>query len=63
MERPSNGGSRLTATCSSWCLSTGGISLNDEGVDAASVLYSSAEINFGTDVISVTAGMMMAVAN
>lgn len=59
MERPSRVGSKLTATLSSWCRKTGGISLKDEGVDADTTLYSSTEMNFGRDVMSDTAGMVV----
>ena len=51
------GGSKRIDTFSSLCRRTGGMSVNDCGVDATSVSYSSGEICAGTLDVIVTEGI------
>lgn len=48
--KPSRLGSNVAETCSSLYRKTGGMSLNDTGVDATKTVCSSEEICFGTEV-------------
>jgi hypothetical protein len=57
-EKSSTGGSRVTLTFSCLWRRTGGMSLNELGVDPTKSLCSSGDTYVGVDVINVTAGML-----
>jgi len=55
----SRGGSKETVTFSSVCLTTGGISLKESGVEATRVVCSSGVVNFGRAFMMVTEGIAL----